>query len=329
MFSKFFHYTISFLLFGLVVQAQEISSLKYSGWVVIPYGYKVNGNTVGGLSGITFNSNNNSYYLVADKPPSRIFKVIINNDEIRDLNFVETSLLTPAFLSNSELEGIAYNYVTGNYYVSDEQKSSTRIIEVNNEAKFVRIIEPVNKSFIPLSAHNSGLEGLTISDDLKYLYYAFERPTNACLEQSLVKVTKKELSVSANYESYYYQLHHVENDKLNTNGLSDILFLSDLRLLILERAFIPGRGNVVRIYVASIEGPRSPDKDINCDDESIILLTSKLLFDFDEVAEFKIDNAEGMTFNADKSKLYIVTDNNFSKKQETQIIVLEVTWKKR
>jgi hypothetical protein len=326
MFNKFLYYTISFLLFGLVVQAQEISSLKYSGQVVIPYGYKVNGNTVGGLSGITFNSNNNSYYLVADKPPARIFKVIINNDQIHDLNFVETSLLAPALLSNSELEGIAYNYVTGNYYVSDEQKSGTRILELNNEAKFVRIIEPVNQSFLPLSGHNSGLEGLTISDDLKYLYYAFERPTDECFELSLVKITKKELSVSANYETYYYQLHHVENDKLNTNGLSDILFLNDFRLLILERAFIPGQGNIVRLYVANLEGRGSPDKEVNCNDESIIPLTSKLLFDFNEVSAFKIDNAEGMTFNADKSKLFIVTDNNFSKKQETQIIVLDVTW---
>lgn len=327
MFNKFLHYTISLLLFGLVVQAQEISSLTYHGKAVIPFGHEVDESIVGGLSGIVFNSIDNSYYLAADKPPARIFKVIINNDDISNTKFVETLLLSPALLSKSELEGIAYNHETGNYYVSDEQKSGTRILELNNEAEFIRIIEPVNQSFIPLSAHNSGLEGLTISDDLNYLYYAFERPTNGCFEQSLVRITKKGLIGLAIYQTYYYQLHPVANDKLNTNGLSDILFLSDISLLVMERSFIPGQGNVVRLYVANLEGTGSSDKEINCDDKSIIPLTSKLLFDFDEVSGFKIDNAEGMTFNADKSKLYIVTDNNFSKQQETQIIVLDVTWK--
>ncbi len=326
MFNNFLRYTISFLLFGLVVHAQEISSLTYSGQVVIPYGYEVNGNYAGGLSGITFNSHDSSYYLVADKPPARIFKLIINNDNIRDITFVETFLLAPAFLSKSELEGIAYNIETGNFYVSDEQKSGTRILELDNDANFIRIIEPINQSFIPLSGHNSGLEGLSISDDSKYLYYAFERPTDECFELSLVKITRKELTGLANYETYNYQLHPVANDKLNTNGISDILFLSDISLLVMERAFIPGQGNVVRLYVANLEGRGSPDKEVNCEDDSLISLESTLLFDFDKVRGFKIDNAEGMTFNADKTKLYIVTDNNFSKKQETQIIVLDVNW---
>ena len=327
MFSNFLNYTISFLLYGLVVHAQEISSLSYSDQVVIPFEYEVSGNIVGGLSGIAFNPNDSSFYLAADKPPARLFKVKINNDDIGDIKFIETLLLAPAMLTNSELEGIAYNYESGNFYLSDEQKIGTRILELNNEAKFVRIIEPINHSFLPLSSHNSGIEGMTLSADLRELYYSFEKPTDDCLEKSLVKITKKELADLANYKHYYYQLHTVADDKLNTNGISDILFLNDLSLLVMERAFIPGQGNVVRLYEANLEGRSSADKEIDCDNDSISPMQSRLLFDFEEVSGVNIDNAEGMTFNADKSKLYIVTDNNFSKKQETQLIALDVTWK--
>ena len=326
MFNRFLHHTLSFLLFGLVAHAQEISSLTFSGQVVIPYDYDVNGNVVGGISGIALNTNDNSYFLIADKPPARIFKVNINNNDIEDLKFVETLVLSPTLMGMSELEGIAYNNEIGKLYVSDEQKNGTRIIELNNEAEFVRIIEPVNQPFIPLSGYNSGIEGLTISYNAEDLYYAFERPTDDCLEQSLITITKKDISNASASQTFYYQLHPVANDELNTNGVSDLLFLSDLSLLIMERAYIPNHGNVVRIYVANLEGRGSQVKAINCNKNSLGSVKSKLLFDFAEVSDFAIDNAEGMTFSADKSQLYIVTDNNFSMKQKTQIIALDVIW---
>ena len=327
MFNKVLLKTISFLLFGLIANAQEISTLAYRGKIIIPYNHKVNGEIVGGLSGITFNASDSLYYLVADKPPARIFKAHFSNKDKPAVKFAEAMLLGPALLSDSELEGIAHDYKTGNLYVSDEQKKGTRIIELTNEAKFIRILEPINQAFLPLSGHNSGIEGLTISDYLRQLYYAFERPTDDCLSRSLVKITKLMLDKSATQETYYHQLHAVANDRIKTNGISDILFLNDESLLIMERAYIPGQGNVVRIYQAFLDGPGNPDESANCNNESIVPLKSTLLFDFASVEEFKVDNAEGMTFNADKSTLYIITDNNFSKKQETQIIALDVKWK--
>ena len=306
MFNRFLRQTLSFLLFGLVAQGQEISSLKFRGQLVIPYEYNVNGNVVGGLSGIALNTNDNSYYLIVDKPPARIFKVIINNNDLEDIKFVETLVLSPPLLAVSDLEGIAYNSEIDRLYVADEQKNGTRIIELNNEAEFVRIIEPINRPFIPLSGYNSGIEGLTISYNTEDLYYTFERPTDDCLEQSLIPITKKDLTGLSESQTYYYQLHNVANDELNTNGVSDILFLSDLSLLIMERAYIPDQGNVVRLYVANLEDRGSQSKEINCNNNSVGPVKSKLLFDFAEVSGFAIDNAEGMTFSADKSQLYIV-----------------------
>jgi len=179
---------------------------------------------------------------------------------------------------------------------------------------------------LPLSGHNSGIEGLTISNDLKYLFYAFERPEEECLENQFVKITKRKIIGTDNNQVFYYKLHSVENDKLNSNGISEILYISEDRLLVLERAYIPGEGNIVKLYQVLIEDKNYLDKDISCLDDSVLPLRAQLLFDFASIAEFEIDNAEGMTFNYDKSVLYIVTDNNFSKRQQTQIISLDVNW---
>lgn len=327
MFNKFLIYTIAFLSLNSALHAQEILSLAYRGKIVIAHGYEVNGNVVGGLSGITFNPIDSLYYLVADKPPARIFKANISNAATPQIKFKKALELRPFMLSRSELEGIAYNNETDNFYVSDEQKDGTRIIEVDYEAKFIRIVEPTNQSFLSLSGYNSGIEGLTITNNLKYLLYAFERPTDDCLDQALVRITKMSLAKPSNHETFYYKLHLVNNDKIITNGISDILFLNESRLLVMERAYIPGEGNVVRIFEATLKGRGYPDKEANCKDDSIAPLQSTLLFDFANVTEFKVDNAEGMTFNADKSILYIITDDNFSRKQETQVIALDVNWK--
>ncbi len=259
---------------------------------------------------------------MADKPPARIFKADIKNASV-EIKFNGCLILRPGLLTDAELEGIAYNYSTGNLYVSDEQKKGTRILELTNEATFIRIIEPVNQAFLPLSGHNSGIEGLTISNDLNYIYYAFERPTNECFEQSLTQITKVDLTGTGNYETFYYQLHAVDNDKINTNGITDILFISDTKLLVMERAYIPNQGNVVKLYQVNFASGTSG---ANCNEQRVVPFESSLLYDFSDVKGFNIDNAEGMTFNADRSMLYLITDNNFSKKQETQLIALKVIW---
>jgi len=47
-------------------QSQEIASLKYINSYEIPYNFKFNGTTVGGLSGIDYDAAKNLYYLISD-----------------------------------------------------------------------------------------------------------------------------------------------------------------------------------------------------------------------------------------------------------------------
>jgi hypothetical protein len=285
---------------------------------------EVDGSNIGGLSGIAYHIKDSSYYVVADKPPARIYDVKIDiGDEVK-LDFQSVIYINPSLLSSSELEGIAINRALGVIYVSDEQSAGTRIFEIDVSGKFNKIIAPLNNPFLPLSGYNSGIEGLALSDDGHYLYYAFERPIENCLIDAEVLINRIDLKDLNLKQSYHYKTHEAEGDKLNTNGISEILYLNDSSLLIMERAYIPGTGNIVRLYQVDLTNQKK-SSDESCSERTVLKTISRLVFDFSDVKDFEIDNAEGMTFNADKSKLIIVTDNNFSKKQETQFIILEVT----
>lgn len=283
-------------------------------------------NRVGGLSGITYNHQSNCFLACADKPPSRLLKIKFNDDQL-DISVTEELLLKPNLLSKSELEGIVFDAQRQVYFLSDEQAEGTRIVSINTSGQFKAILLPKNMPFLPLSGYNSGIEGLTLSADGNTLYFAFERPTSSCTKHSLTTIGKINLQTSE-LQTFPYPLHEVKDDNLKTNGISEILWLSEDRLLVMERAYLPGTGNVVRLYDTELATPLDNDQNpINCADEDITPALTKPLFDFASVNTFNIDNAEGMTFNEDRSELIIVTDNNFSGKQETQLIVLYANWK--
>lgn len=320
----FFIALVALQIHSVVILAQSNISLQYLNMQTVPNDKIVDGSNVGGLSGVAYHIKDSSYYVVADKHPARIYKVTIDNSDGLDLDFLSVININPVLLGKSELEGIAIDAAIGAIYVADEQSIGTRIFEVDSMGHFNKIIAPLNRPFLPLSGHNSGIEGLTLSYDSQDLYYAFERPIVDCLDDSDVLIGRLALKDRSLKESYHYKTHEVEGDKLNTNGISEILYLNDSSLLVMERAYIPGTGNIVRLFQVDLTN-QEKSSDVSCSGTMVFKTISHLVFDFADVNDFEIDNAEGMTFNADKSLLIIVTDNNFSKKQETQLIVLEVT----
>ena len=117
--------------------------------------------------------------------------------------------------------------------------------------------------------------------------------------------------------------------KLTTNGLVDLLAIDENRLLSLERGFSLETGTVVKLFEISLEkGDRI---------EALASLKSRLgevspakkrlLLDL-ETLKIPLDNIEGLTFGpelTDGSKgLILVSDNNFSPLQETQILGFQI-----
>lgn len=107
------------------------------------------------------------------------------------------------------------------------------------------------------------------------------------------------------------------------NGVSEILLLDDHRLLVLERAYMAGRGNSLRLY------------EIDTRDASNTLHLDTLtaanhqparkarVADFATLGLSRLDNTEGMTWGPKlpdgRRTLWMVSDDNFNPGQVTQI----------
>jgi hypothetical protein len=303
---------LAFLLYIKDITAQSLS-LTYLEHHVIPE--QVDGlKKVGGLSAIAYNSLLNKYITVADKPPSRLINFNLQGDQPESVN-----LIKPEPLSSSELEGIVFDSLNNWYYLADEQSVGTRIFKTDTTGNFLEIVLPRNRPFLDLSAHNSGIEGLALNKTGDHLYFAFERPTESCFDQRITTIGIINLD-NNKVNLYAYELHKVEDDALNTNGISEILLLDDTTLLIMERAYISGTGNVVRLYETVLGPPVEYESAaIKCDD-SFPLATSKLVFDFADAEQIKIDNAEGMTFNANRSQLVSLSVNKKDPKPMLRVL---------
>ncbi len=112
------------------------------------------------------------------------------------------------------------------------------------------------------------------------------------------------------------------------NGVSDILYLGDDKLMVIERAYSTGRiPSDIRVYIADMKNA----KDISGKRLSGATvkrpITKKLLLDMNTLGLFT-ENIEGATFgpvlpNGNRSLIF-VADNNFAAKQKSQFLLFEV-----
>jgi len=120
-------------------------------------------------------------------------------------------------------------------------------------------------------------------------------------------------------------------------GISDIVALSDTDLLILERGFIPGRGNTVRVFRVSTSGATDAADRESLATAGVAPLAKTLLVDLATCPPGAarapaqqptplLDNFEGLTLGprlADgRQSLLLISDNNFGRDQVTRVVAL-------
>lgn len=116
------------------------------------------------------------------------------------------------------------------------------------------------------------------------------------------------------------------------NGISEILALSDNRLLVLERAGIQddaGRyRNYVRLYEVDTAGATDIAQLPTVAGASITPVTKRLVLDLNQAGLALVDNLEGMAFGPrlanGKASLVLISDDNFNNRQVTQFLLFEV-----
>lgn len=118
-------------------------------------------------------------------------------------------------------------------------------------------------------------------------------------------------------------------DSFATNGLVDLLAVSDTRFIALERAFSTGVGNSIRLYQVDLGGatdvlgrPALP-----ADLTGITPVTKTLLLDLGTLG-ITLDNVEGLApgpiLPDGRRSLVLVSDNNFSTTQVMQFLAFSI-----
>lgn len=278
---------------------------------------------IGGLSGIEFDTAQQVFYLVADKPPARYYHAQLN--ERSELDFVGITFLQP---EQGENESIRLQPNTRQLYLSDERSKKALLFQnvVNGqEPKEISLPKKYRKM-----QHNSGLEGMCFSPDGKYLYLGLERPLKSERKCNNSRILKLDAETGQAIAEYAYPLANLDSLGEGGNGITELVYWKDQKLLVMERAYFPHLGrNSVRIYLVDLASAKNVGQENICKNlDRSWLLEPQLLWNADDDIKSgklkRIDNMEGMCWGSSKSELWLVSDNNFNTRQQTQIIRLKV-----
>ncbi len=189
--------------------------------------------------------------------------------------------------------------------------------------------------------NNLAFESLTVTPSQNYLFTATE---NALVPDGAIatlsngspsRIISYNTATGKPAAEYLYLTDKVAEpsttvDGFTTNGIVDLLAIDDNHLLSLERSFSVGAGNTIKLYEVSLEGA---DNISNINSLSTVDITNikpvqkELLLDFDKL-NITLDNIEGLTFGPDlpdgRRSLIVVSDNNFSSSQFTQVLAFSV-----
>ena len=336
------------------------------GEATLPTGSGFENTELGGLSGITYDAQNQVYYAISDdrsqKSAARFytFKINLNKDSFQNSD-IEAIKITTLKDKNGKTfpagtidpEGIALN--NSSIFVSSEGDADRRINPFIKEFSLDSGQEisslPIPQKFLPSEDKKRGIrnnlafESLTITPDKKYLFTATE---NALIQDgdkakpnqgSLCRILKYNLITQQLEKEFLYTSKLVKPFfKLNgrfSSGLTDLIALDNQEnLLSIERTFT-GFGFVNSLFKVSLS-KTSNIKDIDSlkkvDIQTIKPAKKELLLNLGKL-EVALDNTEGLTigeiFPNGQPSLILVSDNNFNKLQRTQFLIFKLKVKSR
>lgn len=186
---------------------------------------------------------------------------------------------------------------------------------------------------------NLTLEGLTLSRDGRSAWVAMEAalvqdgplPT-ATAAGGPCRLTRVDLATGRAVQQVAYRPDPIPAQPqppggFADNGISEILAWDDRRLLVLERAFVTGVGNSLRLYLID---PATGSDTLNLDTLTAANhrpVDKHPVLDFASLGLPRLDNTEGLAWGPQLSNgrrsLVCVSDDNFNPGQITQFLAFE------
>lgn len=187
---------------------------------------------------------------------------------------------------------------------------------------------------------NGVLEGLSFANRYKTMFVNTEEPlyedgprADTVDNNAYIRIFKFDVASKKCIAQFGYKLEPVAYppdpaDGFVVNGVPEILALTQSRLLVLERSFSTGRlPCTIRLFIADLEYASDISLINLAENNSFIPAKKTLLLNLDELGIYT-DNVEGMCFgprlpNGNKT-LILVSDNNFSSAEITQLLLFEI-----
>ncbi|HET8859272.1 esterase-like activity of phytase family protein [Marivirga sp.] len=324
--------------------------------IVIDNNELVDSTRIGGLSSIDY-LGDNKYIAISDDrsefSPARIYEMEIDIDSssILGYSFNKTIFLKNRdniFFKENELdpESIRYRASTNTYFYTSEGGRTDDwvnpfIWEINEEGELiseVTVPEIFNFNEQKGLRENGGFESLTFEND-SIIWYANELPLKEDSEvpgfeddNYLIRLVRHDIKNDNVLNHFVYNISSlnekpIPDDGFYINSVPEILYIDKSKLWVLERSYTTGVGNFIKVF--EIDTRNASDvKGINALlGRDISTVAKKLILNFSDF-NIKLDNIEGMTIGPnlpDGSKsLLFISDDNFSKTQETQLWLFSV-----
>jgi hypothetical protein len=187
--------------------------------------------------------------------------------------------------------------------------------------------------------NNGTLEGITFDFKYKTIYTNIEEPLFEDGDQAntskggLIRLYLFDAKTKKNTAQFGYQLEPIAlepNPKgaFAVNGISAIQYYGKNQLLVVERSYSTGtQACTVKIFLCDLKKATDIKNYPSLQNQKLELASKKLVLNMDDLGIF-IDNIEGLTFgpklaNGNPSIIF-VSDNNFSDKQKTQVLMFEL-----
>lgn len=358
-------------VFSILMMSSFASALRleYIGETSIPSGTKFNKVTIGGLSGMVWDGS--SLYILSDDKGKvaepRFFEF--------DLKIAKKSVsLTPKsvrFISGMPTEGDKkvlldpegiVSLPGGDFLISSEGNNDAkprerpRILRVSASGSWIRDLLVPDKYLPELVGqqtkgiqNNAAFEGLTQFSEGKIIFTS----TESALQQDFIsgeeekgdwiRILKYESKGQKGLEPDVEYAYRVDSFKDNQRGkevfrgVSEILAISEAKLLVLERGVrILGKNlwaQTVGLYLADLSKGSDVSSLKKLSDGKFVGVEKIKLMDFEtdllkERGEKAVQNFEALAWGpqlADgRRSLLVLSDNNFSKNEITELIVFAV-----
>lgn len=303
-----------------------------------------------GISGIDYDNATQQYIVITDdkaeKGPARFYKFQLDeNFEVSSIE--EKELFDPnnQKFAFEKVDAESIRYISKDKFIWSSELGEERPnvfiydfdTETNTELELPKDIYPSKDQNVG-SRKNKFIEGIAVSPDKKYLLLSVEAPLiqddnlPSITTGSKTRILVYDLENLTFLNQFFYYLDPISAKStvpplLHDNGISEIMFINERTLLVLERS---GRhvGDFNfefdnRVYSVNLEATHLTKQQSGISNK-ILQIEKKLFLDFNSLKDFEQLNLEAMTLGPktnDMASLIFMSDNNFNPLDKTTLLV--------